>query len=46
MKKDYFDFCKMYNLKIFDFSSLRIYKKYKERGFKNGEKIYFKCRVK
>lgn len=21
-------------------------KKYKERGFKNGEKIYFKCRVK
>lgn len=28
MKLDYFTFCKKYNLKIFDFTSHRIYQRY------------------
>lgn len=31
MKKDYFEFCKFYNLPIFDHTSLRIYHKYYEK---------------
>ena len=30
-KKDYFTFCKEYKLAIFNFTSLRVYKKYTSR---------------